>query len=270
MQVTKSTGETRAFSKPKLIKSLLKAGADKDTAQLIVERIEPQLYEGIPTKTIYRKAFRLLKKYNNVTAAKYSLKSGLLALGPSGFPFEQYISRLFGEDGYQTSVNVRRKGNCVAHELDVVAKSEQELNYIECKFHNKAGIKSDVKDPLYIKARFDDLQYDKQHFRGWLITNTKFTDDAVKYATCVNLSLMSWQYPEGNGLKDRIDRLGLHPVTCLTSLRKKDKQFLLDHEIVTCRDLLNMSKFLQRMEITPRTAERTLKEAELLVYSKTD
>ena len=48
----------------------------------------------------------------------------------------------------------------------------------------------DVKIPLYIKARFDDvldnklLQYGEKKFKDWVITNAKFTFDAIGYGNC--------------------------------------------------------------------------------------
>ena len=51
------------------------------------------------------------------------------------------------------------------------------------------------------------------------------------------VNLVSWDYPSGNALKDWVDRSGMHPITCMQSLRKKDKQVLLKAGIVMCRDL---------------------------------
>ncbi|HLR91356.1 MAG TPA: hypothetical protein VK040_10390 [Balneolaceae bacterium] len=68
-------------------------------------------------------------------------------------------------------------------------------------------------------------------------TNTRFTSDAIQYGKCVGLLLTSWDYPRGNGLKDRIDKSGLHPLTALTTLTKAEKTKLLDEGIVLCKEL---------------------------------
>ena len=41
------------------------------------------------------------------------------------------------------------------------------------------------------------------------------------------LYLLSWDYPDGESLRDRIDTLGLYPITVSTLLNKREKQFLL-------------------------------------------
>ena len=67
---------------------------------------------------------------------------------------------------------------------------------------------------------------------GWVVTNTRFTEDALQYGNCCGLYLLSWDYPKNDGLKDRIDRLGLYPITVSTLLTNREKQFLLSRDIV--------------------------------------
>ena len=50
------------------------------------------------------------------------------------------------------------KGHCVNHEIDVIAEKEDYRFMIECKFRNLPGTNCDVKIPLYIQARFKDVE----------------------------------------------------------------------------------------------------------------
>jgi hypothetical protein len=65
-------------------------------------------------------------------------------------------------------------------------------------------------------------------------------------------------------LKDLIDRLGLYPITCLTTLTKVEKQRLLDKNIVLCKELSDDRQHLERTGVTPTRLKRVLEEVERL------
>ena len=197
------------FSQGKLKQSLLRSGASNERADEIVEQIMETLVEGISTRKIYKTAFRMLKNYSRPTAARYKLKQAIMELGPSGFPFEQFIGELLKHKGYQTQVGVIVQGHCVKHEIDVIAEKDEHHYMVECKFHNRQGYVSDVKIPLYIQSRFLDVEkqwkqldgHAEKFHQGWVVTNTRFSDDAAQYGMCMNLNLVGWDYPRGNSLR---------------------------------------------------------------------
>ena len=79
---------------------------------------------------------------------------------------EKYIAKIFQAWGYETLTDQTILGNCVSHEIDIIAWNNEKLIMVEAKFHNELGTKSDVKIALYIKARFEDLSinlYDSQN-----------------------------------------------------------------------------------------------------------
>ena len=188
-------------------------------------------------------------------------------LGPSGYPFEKFVGKLLQAQGYDCRVNVIQEGKCVSHELDVVAVKNNVRYMIECKYHSGADRKSDVKVPLYIHSRFQDVkavwekEYPGENYYGMVVTNTRFTDDALHYARCAGMKAVSWDYPEGNSLKDQIDKTGLHPITALSTLRKTEKQELLDQGVVLCRDLIRRFELLEQMQIHSPRINSILKEA---------
>ena len=252
--IIKSSGKAERFSVRKLKRSLRKAGAPSPTINQIVEDIleRPELDT---TKKIYNYAYQQLKGIDRPIAARYSLKNALYELGPQGFLFENYIALIFKELGFSTRVGVIEQGACVEHEVDVLIEKGNHRYMVECKFHNRRGIKTDVKVALYIKARFEDLsdQWQSQPSLAcdgvWLVTNTQFTSKAIQYGTCAGIKLLGWSYPKERGLALLIDSLELHPITSLTCLNKKQKRMILKHGILLCRDLMNRPDLLKQLGI---------------------
>ncbi|MDZ7719926.1 MAG: restriction endonuclease [Balneolaceae bacterium] len=267
--VTKASGEQEPFEEKKLRRSLRSAGANDETINSIAEAVNQLLHDGISTQKIYREAFRLLQEESERLAGRYKLKDAILELGPTGYPFEQFIAKLLNRQGYKTEVGEIVEGDCVSHEIDVIAQKDDEHFMIECKFHNRKGHTCDVKVPLYIQSRFLDLKtkwtslpgHKNKVHKGWVATNTRFTKDAQQYAECIGLKLLSWDYPKNEGLKDLISRAKLHPVTCLSSLDKAEKQELLEMDIILCSQLLEHEQILDKIGIDQRKKTQILNEA---------
>lgn len=276
IEIIKSSGEKVRFSLHKLQNSLRRSGADAELVNQIVDQVSSELYEGISTKQIYNRAFALLKKGKNFFAAKYKLKKAIYELGPTGYPFERFVAAILQHSGYTTEVGKVLQGICVTHEIDIYAQKEGKTSIIECKFHSEEGRNCNVKVPLYIHSRYQDVKghWDRSKSKsthlemGWVVTNTRFTADAVAFGKCCGLYLLSWDYPKNNGLKDRIDRLGLYPVTVSTLLSNSEKQFLLERNIVLCQRLLKESYLLDHLGISASRKERVLSEIKQLCDHK--
>ena len=252
LTVVKANGDQVLFSVEKLRESMRRSGADKQIIEKVIDEIAPQLFEGITTKKIYQLAFNLLKKGSKSTASRYKLKKALMEIGPSGFPFERFVAELFREKVYKTQTSIIVQGACVTHEIDVIATTESEQFMIECKYHSLAGKLTDVKVPLYIHSRFRDVlatwkantKINTKELSGWIVTNTRFSDDALQYGKCADLHLLGWDYPMGKGIKDIIDEHKVYPITCLTGLTKAEKEQILAKEIVFCDDLSKNKQLL--------------------------
>lgn len=237
IQVIKASGETEPFSEEKVRSSLKRAGVSSELVERILNKLKPKLYEGITTKEIYDNVFGLLKELESHFASKYNLKNAIMELGPTGYPFEKFVAKVLKQEGYVVEVNQIVQGNCVSHEIDVIAQKEKDRFMIECKFHNQPGFKVNIKTALYVYARFLDVQ--KNDFQqGWLVTNTKITPDVIAYAQCVGLKVVSWEYPAEANLRVLVEKSGLNPITALLSLNENQKKGLLEAGIVTCRDLI--------------------------------
>jgi len=272
IHVTKGNGDKVLFEPGKLKQALQSSGAGIAEQEKITEIVSQKLYDGIPTRKIYRMALGLLKKESRKIAGRYSLKNAIMELGPTGFPFEIFVGKILENMGFRVETGVIVQGRCVQHEVDVVARKPGEMMMIECKFHSDNFTKSSVQVPLYIHSRFLDVktaweeQYGNQiRYQGGVVTNTRFSDDAVKYGTCAGLLMISWDYPAETGLKFYIDRTGLHPVTSLISITKSQKQQLLENRIVLCSDLEKNQYVLKEMKIPDKQISKILREAENLV-----
>lgn len=266
--IEKFNGDIEEFQVEKLKTSLRRSKASESEIETIVEHIMPTLYDGIPSKKIYEKAFSLLKKYNLTSASKYSLKRAILDLGPTGYPFERLISALLRHKGFETKVGVILQGECVTHEVDVLAEKDGDTYAVECKFHSDQKAVSNVRVPLYINSRFLDIQnhWNKDpekaaHLKqGWLVTNTRFSLDAVAYAECVGLQLLSWDYPENNGIKDNVDAYTLYPITSLTTLTQHEKDQLIEKDIILTIELFDAPDALKEIGVSKIRVERVLTE----------
>ncbi|NCT17881.1 MAG: ATPase [Flavobacteriaceae bacterium CG_4_8_14_3_um_filter_34_10] len=270
--IIKASGEKVDFSSKKVATSLKRAGATEEMVQWILNKIEEELYVGISTKEIYNRAFNLLKKKNSFIASKYKLKKAIYELGPTGFPFEKFVAAILKNTGYKVEIGQILQGACVSHEIDVMAQKDGELFLIECKFHSLEGSNCDVKVPLYIDSRYRDIvRFNAQKAKkklpikqGWVVTNTRFTEDALAYGKCSCLHLLSWDYPKGKAIKDQIDSTGLYPITVSTLLTSREKQFLLSRDVVLCLELINDHFFLDHLGISDTRKEKILKEMESL------
>jgi hypothetical protein len=246
--VTKANGEKEVFYYRKLENSLRKAGADEEIIKEIVAEISKEGKDGITTNEIYRKAFSILRKKQKPIAVRYSLKKAVAMLGPTGFPFEQFVAEIFKAEAYSTITDQIVQGKCVEHEIDVVAWKEKELIMVEAKFHTDFNLKSDLKIVLYVKARYDDIFGQEYIFggekrkltEGWVITNTKFSTTAIQYGQCQPaLKFVGWNYPYDNNLHHMIERHELIPLTALTSLTSTEKNIFLSKGIILSKSLLN-------------------------------
>lgn len=74
INVTKAGGETAPFNADKIRRSLLRVKTDPVLIERIVEAVDRELYDGIPTSKLYKMVFGELKKRQKVAAGKYNLK----------------------------------------------------------------------------------------------------------------------------------------------------------------------------------------------------
>lgn len=263
--IIKADGTREPFEEGKLLRSLMGSGAPQEVAERVVEQVVDNLSTGMRTGDIYKQAFAILKGQETTYASRYSMKRALFDLGPTGYPFEDFLAELLRAEGFEVETQVTVQGRCVPHEIDVVAVRGEERIGIEAKFHNKAGMTSDVKTALYVRARYEDIlestHIPEQFTDYWLVTNTKFTSQALAYGMCAGLGMVSWLDPgTGTCLRDRINNAGLHPISSMTSLNKHEKEQLMINKVVLCRSLRNNPDALEHIGMSKSRAVRVMDE----------
>ncbi len=85
--VQKASGDFVPFDETKIRRSLQRSGADNRVIDLVIQEIRGQVYEDMPTKALYKMAYKMLKR---PIAARYSLKQAMLQLG-AGLSFRVFF-----------------------------------------------------------------------------------------------------------------------------------------------------------------------------------
>jgi len=263
IQIKKESGHLQQYDERKLTSSLLFTGATQQQIEQILSEVNKEIYEGIPTRKIFSLAFKKLREISHPLSAYYGTKRALLELGPDGFIFEKFIAKLFKKMGYNAVTNVIVNGHCIEHEVDVIADNSKEKILIECKYHGSHDRRNDLKTALYIQARSLDIKqgpYGKKYDDFWFVSNTSFSDDAIRYSTCAGLKLWGSNFPPQNTIQDSIREFHLDPITCLNSLKKAEKRMLLDSDILVTEDITKNPGVLADIGISSTRTKRVLNE----------
>lgn len=271
--ISKADGTIEIFNPERLVVSLERSGAGMHTAQRIAEKITSTVASGTSSKEIYTRAFTLLRKEARPVAARYALRRALLELGPSGHPFEDFVSHLYQAEGWRVETRKTIQGKCVAHEVDFYASHPEQNTFIaaELKYHNDPGYKTDLKVALYVKSRFDDIFNCDPTVRtcpidrGLLVTNTKFTSEAVAYAECSGVELLGWGYPVNDNLFTHMSRAKIYPITTLTCLSRAEKHLLIERGIIAVDEVARDRRQLDVLHLTSERVGEVLAEVEGLL-----
>lgn len=262
MLITKADGRKEEFSEHKLIASIKRAGIPDDLETKVLMHIKHKLYEGIPTSEIYHHIIEFLgtspEPYHK---SKFAIKQAIMDLGPTGYPFEDYIARLLQQLGYQTQTRVIVQGKCISHEIDIIATKGEEKIMVEAKYHNSNAVKTDVHVAMYTQARFEDTERKNGFTKAMLITNTKLTSDATTYGQCVGMDVVGWSFPEKDGLRDLVERFQLFPITALSELTLAQQQQLLSQGVTLCKDICNHPHAIDVLQLPEEKKQRILQES---------
>jgi len=224
-------------------------------AENVADRIERELYDGIPTREIIRRIYRYLAKYRPQVEYEADLRQALALLRPRP-DFEQYVARLLTEWGYSTVGPLILRGRCVEHEIDAVASRGGEATYVEVKHHASPHIFTGLDVFLQAKATFQDLSegyvagLNKISIqRAMVVCNTKLSDHARRYAGCAQIEYICWKSPPERSLEKLIEEKKLYPITMLKRLDTETEGKLGDAGTILLRELLDSD----RKELSKRT-----------------
>jgi hypothetical protein len=156
--------------------------------------------------------------------------------------------------------------------VDVLAAKDSRVCVIECKHHTDGDKPDDIKIALYVHSRFNDIRkamelspdYNSFAHEGWLVTNTRCSSDAITYAECAGLKILSWKYPEPEGLELMIERKRLYPVTILPAATRNAMHVLTQNNIIMMQEIVDMeeSAFIRKSGLDRNSAIAIKREAD--------
>lgn len=246
INVTKWGGKVEPYDRSKIKRTLDRYGLTDDEAEAVMDQVEGSLYEGIPTKEIYKLIETLSTGRTRIL--KRDLRSALGEM-KSKPDFEVFIQQLLGKMGYKVRDERIIPGRCVNHEIDGVAEKDGKLYYIETKHHSKPHIKTAFIHTLAAKSKIDDIRAgflegknDLDFHSVIIICNTRLTSHARRYAKCVGIQHIGWKTPKDGGLEQLIRRTKTYPVQIIRSLTRGEKNRLSAAGIVSLDDLMRAGR----------------------------
>ena len=270
--VINSLGEKEPFSLKKVYVSCRNSGLDDYSARMIAWMVKKKVHPGITTFEISRMINEALRKEFPQSAIKFSLKSAIRRLGPAGFTFEKYVGEIFARNGYQVRLNQHLFGLCrCEYEIDFLAKKDDFIYVGECKYHNLPGERIDLRVALANHARFLDIAkgpfFKSEKLKSILVTNTKFTSEAMQYSKCVGVAMLGWKYPKKRGLEYLIERQNLYPITILPSFKGYLTEIFAQKRKMLVLDLLEnpVEKLSRKLKVKEKEIAKLVKEAEILL-----
>lgn len=270
-------GEKEPFSFRKVYQSAKRAGASDALAKEAAQDVVQALYPGIRTSEIFSIVKKIVAREDSKAGIRFSLKKAIKKLGPTGFPFEKYVGAIFKNFGFQVKLNQHLPGLCLKYEIDFLAQKNGLLYVGECKFRNLLQRKAIHSNTVLENfARFLDLKegsfLSQTKFRDFkirpaLVTDARFTSNAIKFSKCQNIKFFGWRYPKDKGLEYFIEKRNLYPITILPSLRSYLAEIFLSKNIVLVKDLLSfdISKFSKENNIPLKYLESLIKEGKILL-----
>jgi transcriptional regulator NrdR family protein len=269
--VIKRDGSEVPFDDMRVLRSMERSGVPKELHDHVLQHIKERIQKDntITTDEIFYHIREFLVQKDRRSGLRFNLRQSLFELGPTGFPFEQYISKIFESEGYKTQVDLQLRGECVTHEIDVLLEKDGKREIVEAKFHNQSFGKTDLHVSLYVYARFLDLKGKNKIDNVWIATNTKLSSDAIAYAECKRIKILAWNYPAENNLQDFVEKPKMYPITIMTDLTTEEKRRLIDNGIVLTFDLIKISvdELEEKYLIDKNRAQTIKRDAELICNS---
>jgi hypothetical protein len=159
--------------------------------------------------------------------------------------FETFVQVLLAHNGFEMSPNQILKGRCVEHEVDAIARKDGITYFVEAKHHLNYHAPTGLDESRIARALLEDVsegfQMGNMDFRvdkAMIVTNTRYSEHAIRYGLCRDIMQVGWNYPINQGLEKMIEEKNLHPISCLRGLRPEDRLKLVDSGLVLIRQLI--------------------------------
>jgi hypothetical protein len=244
--VQKADGSLQQFDAAKVLKTCLRLGASRRSAEKITLEIEEQIHDGTRTQDILQMIYSKLPLLKPAILHLTDLRKALSLIRPRAF--EVYIQQLLREQGYKVNPNQIIQGKCITHEVDAIASKEDQVYLVEIKHHVNYHSLTGLDESRIARAVFEDVTDGYQEGmnslqinRAMIVTNTKFSDHSLQYSKCRGIDQIGWSFPINKGLQDLIEEKHFHPLTCLKGLDEGLYSALTANDIIAMKHVVNTS-----------------------------
>jgi Holliday junction resolvase-like predicted endonuclease len=257
--VTKADGSKQLFDEEKIVRTCLRMGASREDALQIVQKVEGRLYEGISTRKILQMIYSLMRKQKPAVKHLFDLKYGISLMEPKP-EFEAFIRILLVQSGFKVEPNTILRGLCGEHEADAIATRDGMTHFVEVKHHNSYHALTGLDESRIARAILEDVTEGYSHGlssikidRAMIVTNTRYSEHAMKYGRCRDILQVGWSSPEFFGLREMVEKHKLYPLSCLRGISAKVRLRLVEAGVVVIKQLLEQDlRYLERKTELPR------------------
>jgi hypothetical protein len=240
--VTKADRTRQLYNKEKVIQTVLRLGANREEAEQIAQLIEAKLYDGISTQKILQMIFVFMRKPKPAVRHLFDLRYGISVMEPKP-EFEMFVRVLLTHEGFEVTPNTILRGLCGEHEVDALACKDGVTYFVEIKHHVNYHSLTGLDESRIARAIMEDVTEKNMREissnkidRAMIITNTRYSEHAIRYGRCRDILQIGWAYPE-KGLREIIEKHKLYPLSCLKGLSKKVRLRLVEEGIVLIKQL---------------------------------
>lgn len=274
--VVKANGKTQPYIRKKVLNTCERLGATRGEAEMVAEKIEKKLYDGIETRKILQLIFRELQKFKPEVKCQICLRKAL-SLMKSKPDFERFVQLLLKEHGYTVIPNRILRGRCVEHEVDAIATKDGETYIVEIKHHANFHTPTGLDESRIARAVLEDVTEGFEFGltpmkidRAMIVSNTKLSGHARRYAECKQIRHVGWNSPANRGLQMMIEEKKLYPITFLKGLNSAAREKLTSAGIIVLKQIINENpeKLRRKTKISEETFESILKKAKTILANR--
>jgi hypothetical protein len=267
--VTKADGTRQLFDREKVLRTCLRMGASRRMAEEVAGRVEDRLYDGMATSKILQLTFRLLRKYKPAIRHILDLRRGLSLMG-SKPEFERFVQVLLARNGFEVAANSIVTGKCAEHEVDAIAKKDGVTYFVEAKHHVSYHTPTGLDESRIARAILEDViegfELGRRNLRidrAMIVTNTRYSEHAMRYGECRNILQIGWRSPGNLSLQNLIEEKNLYPLSCLRGLKKENRTKLVNSGVVLIEQLFEgeLLSLAKRTGIHKKTLSQIIEKA---------
>jgi hypothetical protein len=245
-------------------------GASPQLAFQIAQKVESRVYDGMPTAKVLQLIFRFMRKHKPGVGHLFDLRKGLSQMG-SKPEFEVFVQVLLRHHGFEVESNQILKGRCVEHEVDAIARKGGVTYFVEAKHHQSYHALTGLDESRIARAILEDVSegyaMGTTNFKidkAMIVTNTRYSEHAIKYGICRDITQIGWNYPANQGLENIIEQKRLLPLSCLRELRYEDRLKLVENGFILIRQILaeNPMSLTKKTGLRRALAEQILEKAQ--------